>query len=186
MKSGSRDAGKKYEKRRRIEERADAEAEWFYRVHAGRVPADAFSVEGAAARRIEQWLTKLAPFHRGAFALRYTPRTWPEPLVDEFQGAASLIVRLECAQHPAVGKSVAELEEASVARLMALITEATRERERRKGRGTLPGPCGIQLGRLTVRAWLHMASAVRAFAKVRGDVPCVAPGWVEPKAGACK
>jgi hypothetical protein len=180
------ESDQQFERRLRIEARAEAEAEWFYRTLGGRVPADASTGEGAAARGIEQWLSALPPFHRGAFALHYTPRAWPEPLVDEFRSEVSLVVRLECAMHPAVGKSVAELEAASIERLTALIAESKKERARRKGRNATPGPHQRQLARFFVRAYEHVGSATRALAKVRGDAPCAVPGWVERKPEACE
>jgi phosphate uptake regulator len=111
---------------------------------------------------------------------------WPAALVDEFHSEVSLVVRLECALHPAVGKSVAELEAASIERLTVLIAESKKERARRKGRNATPGPYQRQLARLHGRAYEHVESATRALAKARGDVPCVVPGWVEKKPEACE
>ena len=181
MKSVSRRAETKLGKHLRLAAYAAAEAEWFYGTLGGRAPDDASTADGAAARVVDGWLKALAPFHRGVFALRWTTRTWPAPLDEQFDDLCSIVVRLECTQHPAVGKSVAELEAASVERLTALIAESTKEKARRKGRDAPPGPYGAQLRRLTRRAYRHVESAVSALAKVRGDAPCVIPGWVDPK-----
>jgi hypothetical protein len=177
---------REFEKRLRIEARARAEAEWFYGALGGRVPEGLSTRKGEAARCIETWLNALPAFHRGAFALRHTRRDWPAALVDEFDDDVSLVVRLECALHPAVGKSVAELEAASVVRLTALVDEADKERARRKGRNATPGPVARQLRGLSGRAENHVDAATRALVKIRGEVPCVVPGWVERKPEACE
>jgi hypothetical protein len=170
------------QKRRLIEERAWAEVAWFCGTLGGVVP-EQDCPEHAGARRIDRWLKKLPAFHRGAFSLRYTPRAWPEPLAETFGEDASLVVRLECAGHPAVGVSHAELEAASVERLTALVAEGERERQRRKDLGDL-GPDGLSERRvraLARRARKHVASAIRALRKVRGNAPCMVPNWVDPE-----
>jgi hypothetical protein len=165
----------------RAERRASAEAAWFYETLGGRVPAGASTEAGAAARRIEQWLRELPAFHRGAFSLRYTPRDWPVTLVEEFGDATSLVVRLECTQHPAVGQPTAQLEAASIERLTSAIAACADERRRQKGlrADDRVGRKQMQLVELGVRAEKHLASAVRALAKVRGDVPCLVPNFVD-------
>jgi len=179
LKGVSRRAETKLEKRLRLQAYASAEAEWFYGTLGGQVPTDASAETVTAARSIEARLKELPAFHRGAFSLRWTPRTWPEPLDEKFDDQCSVVVRLECTQHPAVGKSLAELEAASIERLTALIGEAEKEKARRKGRGALPGIHEAQLARLAWRAYQHVESAVSALAKVRGDVACLVPGWVD-------
>jgi hypothetical protein len=171
-----------YQKRRLIEERAWAEVAWFCGTLGGVVP-EQDCPERTAARRIDRWLKQLPAFHRGAFALRYTRRAWPEPLPETFGEDASLVVRLECAGHPAVGKSHAELEAASVERLTAMIAAGERERQRRKELGDLGpvGPNERRLSTLMVRADKHVASAIRALRRVRGNAPCMVPNWVDPE-----
>ena len=86
-------------RREHLEERAEREVAWFFEVMGGRVP-----MEGAAGPRyarpaaevIARTLKSLRAFHRGALALRYTPREWPESLTRQYGRWTSLVVRLEC------------------------------------------------------------------------------------------
>jgi hypothetical protein len=175
------------QRRRLIEERAWAEVAWFCGTLGGVVP-EQDCPERTAAQRIDGWLKQLPAFHRGAFALRYMRRAWPEPLAGTFGEDTSLVVRLECAEHPAVGKSPAELEAASVERLTAMIAAGERERQRRKDLGDRgpSGPDERRVGALLVRAHKHVASAIRALRRVRGDAPCRVPSSVDPEASdAC-
>jgi hypothetical protein len=151
------------------------------------VPTEASTEDQAAARRIERWMKELPSFHRGAFSLRYTPREWPECLVERFGDETSLVVRLECTKHPAVGKSGAALEAASIERLTVAIAAGEEERERRKNprRDFSVGPEERPLVALMWRAHQHIESAVRAFAKVRGHAACVLPNWVEEAVDEC-
>ena len=86
-------------------------------------------------------------------------------------GRAGLVVRLECALHPAVGKSNAELEAASVARLLATLAANDPDEE---------------LDDFASRADKQVACAVRALAKVRGNAPCMVPGWIDASEGECE
>ena len=178
----------RHAKRVRIERRAEAESDWFYGTLRGRVPDDARAQEQVAALRIQMWTKELPSFHRGAFVLVYAGREWPDALRDEFGRYTSLVVRLECARHPAVGKSDAELEAASVERLLAAIADCAVERERRSvlGRECGPGRKTMVLNSLGARAFQHLALATRAYAKVRGNAACVVPGWVERPVSECE
>jgi hypothetical protein len=173
----------KQRQRRHINmERAWAEVSWFCG-KLGAVVPDPASPEHAGAQRIDRWIKKLPAFHRGAFALRYTPRSWPEALAEAFGEETSLVVRIDCASHPAVGKSTVELEAASVERLLVLVAESERDSERRKHLGDL-GPSGPNERRVLAlcrRAHSHVASAVKAMRKVRGNAPCMVPSWVDPE-----
>ena len=153
------------------------EAEWFFAQLGGKVPEDGDAATRAAVR-IDGWLRKIPSFHRGVLALRYAPRTWPTCIADEFDDLASIVVRLECAQHPAVGMSNDALEQASVERLRNVILDCERVRARRaRSDRDLPlNRTEAELARLTRRAGRHVEIAIRALAKVRGHGPCVIPG----------
>jgi len=184
-------------RRERRESRARREAEWFYDVLGGRVPSeDIASPEvRTAAAQVEAWLKAVPAFHRGALSLRYTPRDWPAAIVGEFEELAGVAVRLECALHPAIGKTNAELEQASIERIEKAV-EARRveleELDRAAGALTAEGfepapvpvgprredpprPAEVELERLDSRAERHVVLAIRALGKVRGDAPCVVP-----------
>jgi hypothetical protein len=120
---------------------------------------------------------RVPSYHRGALALRYSARTWPEAIAREFDALASVVVRLECALHPAVGLSTAALEAASVARLEEDIRLATRFRVRKgaAGRERPQSAPEKRLARLLRRALTHVDLAHRALARVRGDGPSVVP-----------
>jgi len=176
--------------RRRRESRARREAEWFYKILGGRVPdEDNASPEvWSAAAQIETWLKAVPAFHRGALLLRYTRREWPRAIVREFGGLSSLVIRLECALHPATGKTNEELEKASVERIEKAIAArggrtAALAAEAAGSKATSmhpqdedpPLPAGVDIERLEYRADRHVKLAVRALGKVRGDAPCVVP-----------
>jgi hypothetical protein len=152
---------------RRAQKAAWKEVRWFYETMRGRVPekADVPEWEYVAAQRIDHWLRTLPTFHSGAFALRYTPRTWPPAVAKCFGSSAALVVRIECAQHPSDG-SVGddELEKASIARLEELI-----EGKRTK----------TKLYDLVCRAYWHLRAAHKAYVKARGIEPCVLAPEVE-------
>jgi hypothetical protein len=176
--------------RRRRESRARREAEWFYKVLRGRVPYEGTAPPEVrrAAAQIDAWLKAVPAFHRGALSLRYARKEWPRAIVREFGGLSSLVIRLECALHPATGKTNEELEKASIDR----IEKALAEREARKtalaaaAAGSKPTsmpqededpplPAGVDIERLEYRADRHVKLAVRALGKVRADMPCVLP-----------
>jgi predicted nucleic acid-binding protein len=135
------------------EGRAEAEAAWFYGTHGGQVPVTGPDREAALAT--ERRLASLVTFHRGAFALWFSAKEWPARIHREFRVGASLVVRLECALHPAVGRSTDELEAAAVARLVERIVRGSAEDER-------------HLARLRRRAERHFRLAVKALAGVGG------------------
>jgi hypothetical protein len=149
--------------RLRREACAEKEAAWFYGTLGGRVPDS--GRHRAAAAAIEQWLQSVLTYHRGALALWNAKREWPSWLREAFRSAPSLVVRLECALHPAVGRSNADLEAASLERIALLLAEA-------RARG---GRQGEELRRLDLRARKHFKLAVLALANARGGAPCMAP-----------
>jgi hypothetical protein len=119
---------------------------------------DAATVQ--ARETIEGWLSALPSFHRGAIALHFERRPVPESLKEHIGSYFAFVLRMECAARPSDGtKTVAELEAAAVARMeLALL---------------LDGPNAIK--RLHDRAERHHDSAMNAYTKVRGRVPCVLP-----------
>jgi len=180
-------AAKKFGRRRR-ESRARREAEWFYKTLGGRVPdEDNASPEvRSAAAQIEAWLKAVPVFHRGALSLRYTRREWPRVIMREFGGLSSLVLRLECALHPATGMTNEQLEKASVERIEKAIAARKGARAAVAEAGSKatsmpqededpPLPAGVDIERLEYRADRHVKLAVRALGKVRADMPCVLP-----------
>jgi hypothetical protein len=184
-------AAEKQRRRERRESHGRREAEWFYKVLGGRVPDEGAvppEVQSAAVQ-IDAWLKAVPAFHRGALSLRYRPKEWPRAIVREFGDLSSLAVRLECALHPAMGKTNAELEKASVERLEKAIDARNAQIEKANAAekaGSRPMPerprredfalaGGIDLAQLDFRADRHVALAIRALGKVRGDAPCVLP-----------
>ena len=135
---------------------ARAEVEWFF-THA---KSDRSPDGIEAARKIQRWLDRLVTFHVGCLALRYTPRTWPKRIEAEFGGFASLVVRMECAAHPAVRGTTEELEDAAAARLERMIANGGRANQR-------------ELWELEEHACQHLRAATRAYARVRGVGPSV-------------
>jgi hypothetical protein len=143
-------------RRAHLEERAEHEVAWFFEVMGGRVPD-----EGAAGPRyarpaaevIARTLKSLSAFHRGALALRYTPREWPESLTRHYGKWTSLVVRLECVRHPTPGTNTTEeIERAAIERLES------------SGAGDLED-----------RADTHLELALHAYVKARGDTRAVLP-----------
>jgi hypothetical protein len=184
-------AAAKSARRERRESRARREAEWFYKVLGGRVPGEgAASPEmRSAAAQIAAWLKEVPAFHRGALSLRYTPKEWPRAIVREFGELSSLVVRLECSLHPATGKTTGELEQASIERIEkaiearnAQIEEIMEAQKASSSKPMPPLPAGVDLAQLDYRAGRHVALAIRALGKVRGDAPCVLPR-AKPRAG---
>jgi hypothetical protein len=186
-------AAKKLRRERR-ESRARREAEWFYKVLRGRVPEEgtASPEVRSAAAQIEAWLKAVPAFHRGALSLRYRRRPWPAAIVRQFGGLSSLAIRLECALHPATGKTNEELEKAAIERIEKTIAAREAAVEEIKAitaqnatcsapthmrpRGEDPPlPADVDIARLDYRAERHVALAIRALGKVRGDAPCVLP-----------
>ena len=192
-----RETGGAAEKRRRRERREShgrREAEWFYKVLGGRVPD-----EGAvppevrsAAVQIDAWLKRrVSAFHRGALSLRYRPRNAAaRRSLREFGDFSSLAVRLECALHPAMGKTNAELEKASVERIEKAIEarnaqiEKATAAEKAGSNARCPSVLGARIShspagstsRSSTSAPTRLfALAIRALGKVRGDAPCALP-----------
>jgi hypothetical protein len=139
---------------------AEQEAAWFYGELGGRVPEPTTASPEVceAARDVQRRLATLPPFHRGALSLWYTDGDWPEPITRWFGRSASLVVRLECALHPAVGRSTDELERESAGRLLSLIAAAVKKSG--SARSTLHG--------FERRARGHVNRAVAALASTRG------------------
>jgi len=136
-----------------LDDRAREEMEWFFGTLGGRVPDEdsELGYARAAAEAIHGWLQAITAFHRGALALRFTPREWPPGLTKRYGKSTSLVVRLECALHPSNGDQTTEaLEQASVERL-------------------LHGLLGKREWDLLTRAHSHEFLAIRAYLKVRGS-----------------
>jgi hypothetical protein len=168
------------EKRRdRIEERAEKEIDWFFGVMGGRVPEPGVGPEYArpAAETIDRWFRSIPPFHRGAMALVFDDREWPETLTKEFGYLTSLVVRLECANlADGVGRSAAEREPVAIGQLEEAIATCQRRREAVEGtRGELMTSRERRVQRRLWRALRHKELALRAYAKARGNAPCVLP-----------
>ncbi len=160
-----------------FQKHAEREASWFFRELGGRVPDGGDPAACAAAERISAWLRAIPAFHRGVLALRYVPRSWPKPIAEEFGELASVVVRLECALHPAIGTSTEALEQASVERLGEVIARCERIRARRPSTGRTRPRCRAEreLLRLARRAHKHVELAHRAFTRVRGFKTCCVP-----------
>ena len=159
---------------------AEREADWFFRVMKGKVPPDGDFAVRVAAAQVDAWLRTIPPFHRGVLSLRYTPRSWPRVMTGEFGRLASLVVRLECALHPAVGLSTEALERASVERLSEEIrlAEVARDRDVPGGRERPMTAVERRVARLERRACRHTKLAIRALARTRGYGPSVVPARV--------
>ncbi len=161
----------------RLRRLVEREAGWFFRELGGKVPEAGDPATRAAATQIDGWLREIPAFHRGVLALRYVRRPWPKGIVREFGGTASVVVRLECALHPAVGCSTEALEAASVERLQQTIQLCERARARREPAGRERPMSAVEraLTRLELRAERHVDLAIRALARVRGRGPCLVP-----------
>jgi len=161
----------------RVRRLVEHEAGWFFRELGGEVPEGGDAATRDAARQIDAWLREVPAFHRGALSLRYVPRAWPTCIREEFEELASVAVRLECALHPAVGRSTEALEAESVERLRQTIRacEGARARPEPPGRERPLSPSEKALAQLTLRAYRHVELAIRALARVRGGGPCVVP-----------
>jgi hypothetical protein len=154
---------------RRAKSIACAEVEWFFTFAKGTVPApgEADPAFRDAAAAIQGWLRAILTFHAGALALRFTPREWPDALVQEFGSWTGIVVRLECAAHPSIGATV-DLERAAVLRIEEAL--ATR------------GASYHELYELVEHANEHVEAALVAYVKVRGFGRSVLParGKVQP------
>ena len=140
-----------------LDETARTEMDWFFGTLGGRVPDEGSELAYArpAAEAIREWLKAITAFHRGALALRFTPREWPPTLTKRYGKSTSLVVRLECALHPSRGdQSTEALERASVERLERVIAKR-----------------GWDKRDLLQRAIAHEFLAIRAYLKVRGEEP---------------
>jgi hypothetical protein len=149
------------EERAELEDRAARELAWFFGARGGMVPAHPSELGAfqSPARTIAEALRLLLTFDRGALALMFTPRVWPEAIERRLGSFASLVVRLECARRPPEdGASLESLEQAAVRRLETKIS--TRSGEVR---------------RLIERAEAHERRAIRAYIAVRGNGPALCP-----------
>jgi hypothetical protein len=158
-----------------VHERAEREAAWFYGTLGGKVPENGSPATRAAAVQIDAWLAQLSSFQRGVLALRFGEKVWPSDIERELEPVAAIAVRIECAHHPAVGRTE-DLERASVARLQEIIRLADRARTRRR-RPESDARCDAErtIHRLFIRAARYAHAAMRAFARARGRLPCVVP-----------
>jgi hypothetical protein len=167
--------------RERIEDRAGKETDWFFRVMGGRVPEPGVGPAYArpAAEAIVRWLRSIPAFHRGALSLLYETRAWPEALTNEFGMWTSLVVRLECARlADGSGLLGAKLEKLAAERIEEDI--AARQRRRDAVAGTQKSDAALtrlerSVRRRGDRADRHVELACRAYAKARGNAPCVLP-----------
>jgi hypothetical protein len=128
-------------------DRAEREIEaYFTRPHDGR------RHEGWRAT-VEAVLATLPAYHRGVLSLHHdAERSWPAPLRTAFGGCASLAVRLDCCDHPAIGPTPV-LEAAAAERLVAIVAAK--------------GTAAARITNLCLRAWDLFDEAVRAYAKAR-------------------
>jgi hypothetical protein len=143
-------------RREHLEERGEREVAWFFEVTGGRVPEEGAAgpkYARPAAEVIAHTLKSLSAFHRGALALRYTPRQWPESVTRQHGEWTSLVVRLECVRHPTPDAMTAEERE-----------RAAIERLESSGAGDLED-----------RAETHVELALHAYVKARGDARAVLP-----------
>jgi hypothetical protein len=167
-------------KQDRLQTRAERELRWFFLDLLGRVPEPGAGPEQdrVAAQTIDRWLRSIPPFHRGALALSYEKRSWPEALSKEFGSLTSLIVRLECA-HLANGQSQpGAIEEVAILHLEQAIEACRRRRSRVQGchrHDSVLVAHERSLGRRRVRARQHVRLAVKAYMGARGQAPCVLP-----------
>lgn len=142
-------------RRAALDDRARKEMDWFFGTLGGRVPEEntGLAYARAAAEAIDGWLKAIPAFHRGALALRFTPREWPPTLTRRYGTSTSLVVRLECALHPSRGDQTTEaLEQAAALRLEEVIAKRGGDRHN-----------------LLDRAMTHEFLAIRAYLKVRGE-----------------
>jgi hypothetical protein len=153
------------EERAELEDRAASELAWFFGACRGTVGGSvpAYPSELGAfqppARTIAEALRLLLTFDRGALALMFTPRAWPEAIERRLGSFASLVVRLESARRPPEdGASLESLEQAAVKRLETKISMRSGE-----------------VRRLIERAEAHERRAIRAYLAVRGNGPALGP-----------
>jgi hypothetical protein len=157
--------GATLDERAELEDRAASELAWFFgacrATVRGSVPAypSELGAFQSPARTIAEALRLLLTFDRGALALMFTPRVWPEAIERRLGSFASLVVRLECARRPPeVGASLESLEQAAVKRLETKISMRSGE-----------------VRRLIERAEAHERRAIRAYIAVRGNGPALGP-----------
>jgi hypothetical protein len=153
--------GATLDERAELEDRAASELAWFFGACRGTVPAypSELGAFQSPARTIAEALRLLLTFDRGALALMFTPRVWPEAIERRLGSFASLVVRLECARRPPeVGASLESLEQAAVKRLETKIYTRS-----------------VEVRRLIERAEAHERRAIRAYIAVRGDGPALGP-----------
>jgi hypothetical protein len=149
------------DERAELEDRAASELAWFFGACRGAVPAHPSELGAfqSPARTIAEALRLLLTFDRGALALMFTPRVWPEAIERRLGSFASLVVRLECARRPPEdGASLESLEQAAVTRLETKISMRSGE-----------------VRRLIERAEAHERRAIRAYIAVRGNGPALCP-----------
>ena len=163
--------GATLDERAKLEDRAASELAWFFgacgATVGGSVPAypSELGAFHSPARAIAEALQHLLTFDRGALALMFTPRVWPEAIERRLGSFASLVVRLECARRPPEdGASLESLEQAAVKRLERKISMRSGE-----------------VRRLIERAEAHERRAIRAYITVRGNGPALGPPKRVPK-----
>jgi hypothetical protein len=149
------------DERAKLEDRAASELSWFFGTCGGTMPVypSKLGASQSRARTIAEALRLLLTFDRGALALMFTPRVWPEAIERRLGSFASLVVRLECARRPPEdGASLVSLEQAAVKRLETKISMRSGE-----------------VRRLIERAEAHERRAIRAYIAVRGNGKALGP-----------
>jgi hypothetical protein len=138
-----------------VKARAERELEWYFANAKASTP----SIEASeAVATIQARLATLLAFHRGAIALRYDAKVWPEALTKAVGGFTAMVVRIHCADHPTIG-STEVLEKAAAERL--------EEVARAKG---FVGLCD-----LWSRAHDRYQEALHAYMEARGTGACIVP-----------
>ena len=110
--------------------------------------------EGARRRdkdeAVEATFASIPAYHRGVLSLYHDARTWPDAVEKALGQYAAVAVRLDCADHPAVGPTPT-VELAAAERIGAIVAA--------EGEGA------PSLAPLFGRAMKHHERALRAFAK---------------------
>jgi hypothetical protein len=130
--------------RANLEERAERELAAYFARRRAAAPRN------AEDEAVEATFASVSAYHRGVLTLYHDTRTWPEGVVASFRAYAAIAVRLDCADHPAVGSTPA-LEQVAAQRIAALFAAESHDSTR--------------LNLLHARAWTHHMRAMRAYVK---------------------
>jgi hypothetical protein len=103
-------------------------------------------------QEVESVLHTISAYERGVLSLYHTVRAWPAPLLKRLGRYTAIAIRLDCADHPAVG-STPTLEQRAAERLTASLTDE--------------GPLSARILDLYCRAVEHHADAAEAYFKAR-------------------